>query len=289
MRRDVDRLRELGYPIAAVKGPDGGYRLDRGADLPPLLFDDEQAVALAVGLQLAEATGPGVGEAAARALVTVRQVLPSRLRRRVDAVQIVAAPTRRTGGVDTAVLSAVSSAVYACEVLRFDYDAPGRDAADGPPRRAEPLGVASRNGLLYVVAWDLDREDWRTFRLDRLRPRTPNGPRFRPRALPGGDIAAFLAGRLRGTDGSTTAWPCEGRVIVDLPVAELTPYVHDGVVEEVTPTRSRVQLGAWSWPALAARIGQLDAEVEVVGPDQLRDAFAVLAERFARTARTSTP
>lgn len=286
VRRDVDRLRELGYPITAMKGPDGGYRLGRGSDLPPLLFDDDQAVALAVALQLASATGAGVEEAAARALVTVRQVLPARLRRRVDSVQVVPAdPRQRGSGVDAGVLTGVGSAVHAAEVLRFDYNAPGRDDADTLPRRVEPHGVVARSGLLYLVAWDLDREDWRTFRLDRLRPRTLTGPRFRPREIPGGNVAAFVAGRFRGTDGSTSDWPCQGEVLVDLPASEVSPYVYDGGVEEVSAKRCRLVLGAWSWPALAARMGQLDADVEVVGPEQLRCAFDALAQRFARTAR----
>ena len=147
VRRDVDRLRDLGYPVRATKGPDGGYRLDAGADLPPLLFDDDQAVALAVGLQSVAGAGPGIEEAAARALVTVRQVLPSRLRRRVDAVRVVRAPGRTGSGVDPDVLSAVGAAVHAREVLRFDYDASGRDDGPGtkpaPARRGEPHTGAS--------------------------------------------------------------------------------------------------------------------------------------------------
>lgn len=293
VRRDVDRLRELGYPITAVKGPDGGYRLGRGADLPPLLLDDDQAVALAVGLQSVAGAGAGIEEAAARALVTVRQVLPSRLRRRVDAVRVVRAPGRAGSGADPDVLSAVGTAVHAREMLRFDYAAPGRDGGPGtrpaPARRAEPYAVVTHGGRLYLLAFDLDREDWRTLRLDRLRPRSSPGPRFRPREVPGGDPAAFVAGRFRGTDGSTTAWPCEGEVLVDLPVADVAPYAEDGTVEEVAPGRCRLVLGAWSWPALAARLGQLDAELEVVGPEPLRLAFAVLAERFARASAGPRP
>ncbi|MGO4758595.1 helix-turn-helix transcriptional regulator, partial [Streptomyces sp. 2MCAF27] len=147
VRRDVDRLRELGYPIAAVKGPDGGYRLGAGTELPPLLFDDEQAVALAVALQTATVTGAGIEEAAARALSTVRQVLPTRLRHRVDALQVTA--VERPGArphpqVDPQVLMALSAAVRAREVLRFDYAAPvsppgaAADPAPAPPRRVEP-------------------------------------------------------------------------------------------------------------------------------------------------------
>lgn len=280
VRRDVDRLRELGYPISAVRGPDGGYRLGRGPDLPPLLFDDDQAVALAVALQLASATGAGIDEAAARALVTVRQVLPRRLQHRVDSVRVTASLRPGGTGVGPGVLPAVGASVHDTEVLRFDYRA---SEVRTPPRRVEPHGVVAHGGRLYLVAWDLDRDDWRTFRLDRMTPRVPTGPRFRPREIPGGDAAAFVLGRFRGTDGSTSDWPCRGVVVVDLPASEVAPYVYDGGVEEVSPQRCRLALGAWSWPALAARMGQLDADIEVVRPDELRGAFAELAQRFSRT------
>ena len=181
VRRDVDRLRELGYPIAAVKGPDGGYRLDAGTRLPPLLFDDDQAVALAVALQIAAVSGAGIGEAAARALTTVRQVMPARLRHRVDALRVTAVerPTARPAPpVDSEVLVAVGAAVHAHEVLRFDY---GDDGA-GPPRRVEPHHLVTWAGRWYLVAWDLDRADWRTFRVDRIRPCDTDRAAVRPAA-----------------------------------------------------------------------------------------------------------
>ncbi|RPK79860.1 Bifunctional ligase/repressor BirA [Streptomyces sp. ADI98-10] len=191
VRRDVDRLRELGYPIAAFKGPDGGYRLDAGAQLPPLLFDDDQAVALAVALRTAAATGAGIGEAAARALTTVRQVMPARLRHRVDALQVTA--VERTGEqsrpqADPRVLVTLSAAVHACEVLRFDhspaYVPPTADAAPAV-RRVEPHRLVTWGGRWYLVAWDLDREDWRTFRADRITPRAPTAPGSRRARYPG--------------------------------------------------------------------------------------------------------
>jgi predicted DNA-binding transcriptional regulator YafY len=275
VRRDVDRLRELGYPIVAAKGPDGGYRLDAGTDLPPLLFDDEQAVALAVALQIATTTGAGIEEAAARALTTVRQVMPARLRHRIDTLQITA--VERPGPqVDSAVLMAVSAAVHAREVLRFDYN------GETPPRRAEPHHLVTWGRRWYLVAWDLDREDWRTFRVDRIAPRTPTGPRFTPRELPGGDVSAFVANRFRGF--FTGDWPCRGEVILDLPAAAVSRYVYDGVVEELGPHRCRVVVGSWSWPGLAATIGRFDADIEVVGPAELKDAFANLARRYANAA-----
>ncbi|WP_210946229.1 YafY family protein [Streptomyces sp. MK37H] len=292
VRRDVDRLRELGYPIVAAKGPDGGYRLGAGSDLPPLLFDDDQAVALAVALQTATATGAGIEEAAARALSTVRQVMPARLRHRIDALQVTAvdgADTRPNPHVGPQALMTLSAAVRAREVLRFDYarvsapDAYDADPAVTPPRRVEPHHLVTRGGRWYLVAWDLDRDDWRTFRVDRITPRTPTGPRFTPRDVPGGDVAAFVASRFQGSDGSGGR-PCRGEVILDLPASVVSTYTRDGVVEELGPDRCRLVLGAWSWPGLAATIGRFDADIEVIGPTELREAFAHLARRFADAA-----
>jgi len=289
VRRDVDRLRELGYPVAAVKGPDGGYRLEAGTRLPPLLFDDEQAVALAVALQTAVVTGAGIEEAAARALTTVRQTMPARLRRRIEALQVTAVErpgARPVPQADGGVLMAISASVHAREVLRFAYESPpeaGRDGGQAPPRRVEPHHLVAWGGRWYLVAWDLDRADWRVFRADRITPRTPAGPRFVPRELPGGDVAAFITGRFRGSDASGD-WPCRGEVILDLPAAVVSRYTRDGIVEELGPDRCRLLLGSWSWPALAAAVGGFDAGIEVIGPPELKHAFALLARRYAHAA-----
>jgi predicted DNA-binding transcriptional regulator YafY len=289
VRRDVDRLRELGYPIVAVKGPDGGYRLEAGTQLPPLLFDDEQAVALAVALQMATTTGAGIEEAAMRALNTVRQVMPARLRRQIDTIRVTAVEppaTRPDPQVGGGVLLALSAAVHAREVLRFDYAPADNSAVQSPPRRVQPHHLVAWGGRWYLVAWDLDREDWRTFRADRITPRTPTGPRFTPRELPGGEVAAFVAGTFRGSDGSGD-WPCRGEVILELPAAAVSRYLRDGVVEALGPDRCRLVLGSWSWPGLAAAIGRFDADVEIVGPAELKDAFAHLARRYAKAAATA--
>lgn len=292
VRRDVDRLRDLGYPITTVKGPDGGYRLDAGTRLPPLLFDDDQAVALAVALRTAAASGAGIGEAAARALTTVRQVMPARLRHRIDALQVTAVErpaARPAPQADGGVLMALGAAVHAREVLRFDYASPAETDDDGvltPPRRAEPHHLVARDGRWYLVAWDLDREDWRTFRADRITPRAPTGPRFTPRELPGGDVAAFVAGRFRGSgdSGGSGDWPCRGEMILGLPAAAVSPYLRDAVVEELGPDRCRLVLGSWSWAGLAAAVGGFDTGIEVVGPPELKAAFARLARRYADAA-----
>jgi biotin operon repressor len=276
VRRDVDRLRELGYPIAAVKGPDGGYRLGAGADLPPLLFDDEQAVALAVALQLATTAGAGIEESAARALTTVRQVMPARLRRRIDALPVTAMSSGRPEPqVDSRVLATLGAAVHAREVVRFDHP-----PAEAPPRRVEPHRLVARAGRWYLVGWDLDRDDWRTFRADRITPRTPTGPRFTPRTVPGGDVAAFVTGRFQGS-GDAGGWPCTGEVILDLPADVVATYSREGIVTALGPDRCRLVLGSWSWAGLAAAIGRFDADIEVVGPAELRAAFAHLGRRYA--------
>ncbi|MET3425163.1 putative DNA-binding transcriptional regulator YafY [Actinoplanes tereljensis] len=269
VRRDVDRLRELGYPIAAVKGPDGGYRLGAGTDLPPLLFDDEQAIALVVALQIAA----GRDEAAARALTTIRQVLPSRLRHRVEAIDVTAVSrpaTHPPAPVDGKLLLAISAAVHAREVLRFDY-------SNGPTRRAEPHHLITWDGRWYVVAWDLDRADWRTFRADRMTLRTPNGPRFERRELPGGDVTTFVTGTFLGSG-------CRGTVILSKPATTIAQYTRDGVVEELGAERCRLTLSSWSWPSLAAAIARYDADIEAAEPPELTAAFALLADRFQRIA-----
>ncbi|MEW1914854.1 WYL domain-containing protein [Kitasatospora sp. NPDC085895] len=288
VRRDIDRLRELGYPITTVKGPAGGYRLQAGADLPPMLFDDNQAVALAVALQTAVA-GTAVAEDAARALATLRQVMPSRLRHRIDLLRVTAVPAadRDTSQVDTQVLTDLGRVIHAREELRFDYTPASHTSADDP-RRVQPHHLVTWRHHWYLVAFDLDRQDWRTFRVDRIRPRTPTGPRFAPRELPGGNVSTFVISRFRGNDGTTTDWPCLGEVVLHLPAAEVAPFAPDGIVEELDPRRCRLVLGSWSWTGLAATIGRFDTDIDVVGPPRLATAFADLAARYARAARPET-
>jgi predicted DNA-binding transcriptional regulator YafY len=211
--------------------------------------------------------------------------MPARLRHRVDTLQVTAVERPAAPPLDSGVLLAISGAVHAREVLRFDYTATPQevDPVATPPRRVEPHHVVTRGGRWYLVAWDLDRDDWRTFRVDRITPRTPTGPRFTPRALPGGDVAGFVAARFSGSDDSGGR-PCRGEVVLDLPAAEVAPYAHDGVVEPLGPDRCRLTSGSWSWAGLATAIGRFDADIEVVGPTELKDAFARLAHRYAKAA-----
>jgi predicted DNA-binding transcriptional regulator YafY len=281
VRRDVDRLRELGYPVRATKGPDGGYRLDAGAELPPLLFDDEQAVAVAVALQTATTTVTGIEEPALRALATVRQVMPARLRQRVDALRIT--PVAKSDAweskrVNTDHLLAIGTAVRAREVLRFDYKpvTGADDEAWTPPRRVEPHHVITWGGRWYLIGWDLDRDDWRTFRVDRMTPRTPTGPRFTPRELPAADVATYAAEKLRNPSS-----PCEGSAIVHTSATNVAEWVRgQAVVEELGPNRCKVTAGSWSWNGLAATFGMFGADLEIIGPPELRAAAAELGRRY---------
>ncbi|WP_350280090.1 YafY family protein [Kribbella sp. HUAS MG21] len=280
VRRDVDRLRDLGYPVRATKGPDGGYRLDAGADLPPLLFDDDQAIAVAVALQTATSTVTGIEEGALRALATVRQVMPARLRQRVDALQVTTVDryAHRRTTVDSEQLIAIGTAVRAREVLRFDYASPRAPEDEWvPPRKVEPHHLVTWGGRWYLVGWDLDRGDWRTFRVDRMTPKTPTGPRFTPRELPAPDVATYISSRFHGTDQN----PCRGEAILQAKASDIAQWAGRGAfVEEVTPTSCRLVLSAWSWTGLAATFGMFECDLELVGPQELKDAAAQLATRY---------
>ena len=288
VRRDVDRLRELGYRIHAIKGPDGGYRLEAGEELPPLLFDEEQAIALSVALQAATLSAAGIEEAALRALTSVRQVMPARMRHRLDALRFTAVP-EANAPVAHDTLAQVSAAIRACEELRFDYARVGETDAEAAvvpagPRRVQPHHLVATRGRWYLIGWDAEREDWRVHRVDRMTLRSHRGARFSPRELPGGDPHAFLRARFRGAvDGD--AWPCRGKVVLHLPASRVIPFVDDGVVEPIDAESCRVELGAWSWGALAALLLRFEAPIEVIEPADLTTAFAELARRASEVAR----
>lgn len=295
VRRDIDRLREMGYNIQATMGRDGGYRLGAGSELPPLLFDDEQAVAVAVSLQAAPSSGVGIEEGAIRALATIRQVMPSRLRHRLDALDVTAITGGAAGSgtparVSSDVLVSLAHTVQAREVLRFDYAA--RDAAlhrntTSASRRVEPHRIITSRGRWYLLAWDLDREDWRLFSVDRITPCTPTGPRFTPRDVPGADVHEFVSARFKGRD--VNEWPCRGTVILDLPARDVLPFAGDGTVRAIGEDRCSLEVGSWSWGSLAAWFGRFEVPMEVVDPPELAAAFATLAKRYTATARTRSP
>ncbi|WP_240615120.1 helix-turn-helix transcriptional regulator [Arthrobacter ruber] len=278
VRRDIDRLRELGYRIRAVKGPDGGYRMAAGSDLPPLLFDEDQAVAVAVALQNAPSSGVDLDDAAQRALATIRQVMPSRLRHRIDGIRFIGADTA-TARVAPTVLETVSAAVRNRTTLRFDYH------EDELPRRTQPHAIVARNGRWYLIGWDLDRDDWRIYRLDRMSPRTPTGAVFPPRALPAPDARTYLSARLKGSD-AVDRWPCTGEIVIDLPLHEVAPFVGDGTVEELTEGSCRVGLGSWSWDGVLASAVRFGAPFTIMGPEPLCAAARDLGTRLGAASRS---
>ncbi|WP_263055070.1 helix-turn-helix transcriptional regulator [Curtobacterium sp. RIT-PI-V] len=277
VRRDVDRLRELGYRVEALRGPAGGYRLAAGSDLPPLLFDDDQAVAIALALAVAPASGADIAESAARALATVRQVMPARLRSRVDAVQAVTATSRTT--TDPDVLVAVSEVVHLREVFRFGY------GENETPHRVEPHAVIARNGRWYLLDWDLDRDDWSTHRIDRITPRMRTRVPFTPRPVPGGDPVAFVSARFKGS-ARADVWPCVGSVTMTAADARtIGPYLpEDAVVEPLSDERSRVTLGSWSWPGLAGAFAAFAVDFVVEGPEDLACSVRALSARLSASA-----
>jgi predicted DNA-binding transcriptional regulator YafY len=282
VRHDVARLRELGYPVHAVPGVAGGYRLGAGARLPPLLLDDEEAVAVAVGLRTAAGgTVTGIEETSVRALAKLEQVLPPRLRHRVDALHRATVPVPGGGPtVDAETLTTLATACRDQQRLRIDYT-----THDGSSitRAVEPHRLAHARGRWYLVAYDLDRDAWRTYRVDRLRPKLPTGPRFTPREPPGGDLAAYVAAKL-----GTATWRFRATVRVLAPPAEVATRLPAGVEMVEAGTDSCViAVGSDTPRMLAVYIGLLDADFEVTGPPELLAQLEILAARFARAARIS--
>jgi predicted DNA-binding transcriptional regulator YafY len=281
LRRDVERLRDLGYPVAAQPGVDGGYRLAPGAALPPLVLDDDEAVALTVGLQAAASSAvAGMAEASVRALATVIQVLPERLRRRADVLSAmtVPAPGGASGAVvDPQVLVAVAGACRDTERLEFSYTAAGGARTE---RLTEPFRLVALDRRWYLVAYDLGRGDWRSFRLDRLTAPRGTGQRFAPRPLPAEDAAAFVR---TGTDGRPSAHVVEA--LVHAPADDVRRLVGPWATVTAQPDgtcRLRMETYELSWAALA--LGGVDAEFTVLSPPELVDLLTRWAGRFDRAA-----
>ncbi|GHF53379.1 putative DNA-binding transcriptional regulator YafY [Amycolatopsis bartoniae] len=280
LRRDIDRLRELGYPVEAQRGVDGGYQLAPGAALPPLVVDDEEAVALVVGLQAAaQGTVAGIAESSVRVLAKVVQVMPARLRRRVEALRAMTVPLVWDGsaGVDSGVLTTIALACRDSERLRFSYTAADGRSAE---RHVEPLRLVSLGRRWYLVAYDLTRHDWRRFRVDRLSAPSATGDGFRPRELPAADAAAFLR------EGLENAWSSyRVEVLVAAPAEAVRERIGQwSTVEEAGPRRCRVTMTSESldWPLLA--LGVAGAPFQVVSPPELRERAHEWGERFRRAS-----
>ncbi|SHI41480.1 Predicted DNA-binding transcriptional regulator YafY, contains an HTH and WYL domains [Nocardiopsis flavescens] len=280
VRRDVDRLRELGYPIRATMGTGGGYQLGVGAALPPLLLDDEEAVAVAVGLRTAAQGGVrGIEETSVRALAKLLMVLPSRLRRRVEALGGFTVPVPGGGPVvDADVLALVAGVCRDGERLRFDYE---RHDGTVARRVTEPHRLVSRGRLWYLVAWDNERDDWRTFRVDRMRPLTPTGPRVPPRDPPAQGVAAYLAERM-----NFHMWPHRARVrlFVDAEEAERRGIGAYGRLEPADADSCVLEVAGDSLRMMACYLAMLDVEMRVEEPGELRAEMAALSERLRRAA-----
>ncbi|MET7297874.1 YafY family protein [Embleya sp. NPDC005575] len=278
VRYDIERLRSLGYPVHARRGVVGGYRLGAGKALPPLLLDDEEAVSVVVGLRIAAGSVvDGMDEAMLRALTKLDQVLPSRLHRRVKALQKYTVPVRSTGpAVDMDVMTVLAGACRDHEQLRFGYSShEGKETS----RVVEPYRLVHRMGRWYLVAWDIKREDWRTFRMDRITPRPPHGPRFTPRELPAdGDVAAFVNQGVESVRGQVRA-----RVLVRAPIASVADRVPPafGSFAVVDDDTCVFETGASSIENLAVYISLLDADFEVEDPPELVAYIRRLAHRYA--------
>src|SRR5215467_5512076 len=289
IRHDVDRLRGFGYRVDARPGVAGGYRLGTGGALPPLLLDDEEAVAVAIGLRIA-ASGSiaGIEETSVRALAKLQQVLPSRLRRRVSVFQAYALPVPSRGPqVDPDVLTVIASACRDHERLRFDYRAHSGAASrrSVEPYRLDPVGPEGPpRRRWYLVAWDTERHAWRTFRADRIEPRTPAGPRFTPRALPSDrEIAVQVA---RGASEAT--WRYRARVIVHASAEHVQGRLPIPVeVEARGDDQCAFEPGSDDPEMLALYLGMLDADFEIVDSPELVDALRKLTRRYQRAIDAS--
>ncbi len=285
IRRDIERLRQLGYPVQSLTGPAGGYRLAAGSAMPPLLLDDEEAIAIAVGLRTAAgASVTGIEETAVRALVKLEQVLPAHLRRRVAAVGSatftlpVPGPT-----VDPRHLTVIAAACRDSECLRFGYRS--RDGTDSR-REVEPNALVNRGRRWYLVAWDRRRQGWRTFRVDRLANPDATGVRFAPRKLPGKGAAAYVEQSISGTRNRF-----EAVVTLHASAAEIRSRVpvQWGAIEPIDATTCEYRTSDDDLRWLALRITILAVDFEVHEPPELVEHLRALALRLRRaTGSTST-
>ncbi len=281
LRRDIDRLRGLGYPVSATPGAAGGYRLGVGAALPPLVLDDEEAMAVVISLRTAASGGAvGIGEAALRALAKIQQVLPTRLRGRVAAFQAstLSLNEHATASVDPDLLAEIATACRDLRRIRFRYSMPERESA----RDVEPYRLVCTPHRWYLLAWDVDRQDWRTFRVDRIMPPLgAPGARFNPRPLPQGDPVAFVSQAI-----TSAPYRYHARILFHAPAQEVAP--------NTPPTVGRVQaldahsclylVGSDSLVELALFVAIKGIDFEVLEPPELRPVLRELAGRLERAA-----
>jgi predicted DNA-binding transcriptional regulator YafY len=280
LRRDVDKLRSLGYPVNSTAGAGGGYQLGAGANLPPLLLDDDEAVAVAVGLRTAASgTVAGMEEASVRALAKLEQVLPERLRRRVAALHAFIVPLTSPGpAVDAAVLATIAGACRDSEKLRFKYES--RDGS-ATLRDVEPHRLVHTGRRWYLAAWDLERGDWRTFRVDRIASKLKTGSRFTPRPAPGGDFAAYVTRSV-----AYAPYPVRATIRMRASAAQvaekLPPAV--GILESVDEHTTVLHTGAYSLDGLSIYLAMMGLDFAVEDPPELMERIRLLAKRFNKAA-----
>ncbi|MFF4570228.1 helix-turn-helix transcriptional regulator [Streptomyces sp. NPDC001410] len=289
VRRDVDRLRELGYPVNASPGTGGGYQLGVGAELPPLLLDDDEAVAVAVGLRTAAGQGiEGIGETSVRALAKLEQVLPDRLRRRVGALNAFTVPMLRGGPpstpVDPAVLTELAHLCRDAERLRFEYLSHEGTASR---RTVEPHRLVCTERRWYLVAWDVDRADWRTFRVDRITPKPPHGPRFDPREPPAEDLAAYVS---KGVSTSAYAAQSTVRLLAPLRTAAERISPSAGMLDADGEDACILRSGAPNLEVMVIHIMMTGLPFEVLEPVELNEVIRSVRDRLdAALARAAGP
>ena len=280
IRRDVERLRGLGYPVESLTGPAGGYRLRAGTAMPPLLLDDDEAIAIAVGLRTAaRASVTGIEETSVRALVKLEQVLPAHLRRRVRALQS-ATITLPAGGptVDPQTLTVIAAACRDSECVRFAYR--GRDGV-ASRREVEPHSLVNLGRRWYLAAWDRGRRDWRTFRVDRLTGPASTGVRFAPRDLPAKDAAAYVSQSLSAAPNRY-----EARVTLHAPAERVRKNVPSywGTIEPIDDRTCEYRTGDEDLGWLALRVAMLGVDFDVHEPPELAEHLLLLARRLERAA-----
>jgi predicted DNA-binding transcriptional regulator YafY len=278
IRRDIERLRALGYPVDSLTGPAGGYRLRAGTAMPPLLLDDDEAIAIAVGLRTAaRASVTGIEETAVRALVKLEQVLPAQLRRRVRALGS-ATVSLPVGGptVDPQHLTLLAAACRDCERLRFAYTS--RNGTESR-REVEPHALVNLGWRWYLVAWDRRREDWRTFRVDRLARPASTGVRFAARRLPAKDAAAFVKESMTGAPNRF-----EARVTLRARADEIASRIpaHWGTIQPIDARTCEYRTGDDDLGWLALRVAMLGVDFEVHEPPELVEHLRTLGKRLER-------
>ena len=284
LRRDVERLRELGYTVDAARGASGGYQLRAGGTLPPLLLEDEEAVAVAVGLRTAATSAvAGTGDWSVQALTKVLSLMPPRLRRQMDAVSSQTdspGPWEGAPIFDASVLTTLAQACRDGEGLRFDYT-----AREGEPshRRVEPHRLVSLGRRWYLVAYDRDRQGWRSFRLDRIAAPEPTGQRFRPRELPASDAVTFVR---QGISQIPQRYAVRVRVAAAPERVEREVGRWGAVVPQGDGCRLEMNVDSLAWPVMV--LAAVGADFTVESPPQLVEQVAEVGERFSRIAGRAT-